>query len=248
MGSWLLKIKIQSALNIFLDYFSRRRCFICTKNIACIKNSFVCKSCEDTTFSSSLQLEIKKISYAPRFQSDQQAVKIFFSMPYKDNLRKLMKSFKYRCPLLYKFWGQTLAKSFLKTFRQEDSKDFFVTNLPSHAKRITKRGYCHTHLIAKEFAKQLELKFIPNLITRVKDTETLYDKSQEQREEILENAFEFNPKIKLQNKEQLNQKINIILVDDITTSGLTFIEASSVIKTHLNNSRLICLACTGRNL
>lgn len=246
MSWWYFLIKVQVVLDRVLDFISRRNCLACRQVYASRKNSCICLKCEKD-----LLFGIEKLSKKalPKDLGDND-FQIYFAVLYKDSAKKLMKKYKYKFPLLYRIWGQILAslsKNHIEDYYEAEEL-VLVTNIPSHANRVLRRGYCHTYLIAKEFANKLKLKFIPDLLIRKKDTQALFNKSLAEREKILCDAFEFNSKAKIKYQDLLNKKTKIILIDDISTSGRTFLEACKIIKGVLKNSKLIPLACTGNNL
>lgn len=90
-----------------------------------------------------------------------------------------------------------------------------------HEKR--KRGYNQTELLAEEIIK-LDKNFIdynPNLLRKTKETKRQTKLRKYEREENIRGAFEVLGNVK--NK-------NIILLDDVYTTGATLLEARKVLK------------------
>lgn len=100
-------------------------------------------------------------------------------------------------------------------------------------KKYNKRGYNQTELIAMELAKRLDIKFSNKNLIKIKETETQSSLSKEKRKENVKGAFEL-----IDNKE-LEGK-NIILFDDIYTTGSTADECINVLKKS-NPNRILTL-------
>lgn len=98
-----------------------------------------------------------------------------------------------------------------------------VIPVPLHLKKWQSRGYNQAHLIARQFAKQLELHYDENLIVRVKNNASQMGKTGVERRKNLKDAFALN--------KNLASDINhIIIVDDVVTTGTTASEISKLLK------------------
>ncbi|MDD2487574.1 MAG: hypothetical protein PHS92_04340 [Candidatus Gracilibacteria bacterium] len=150
---------------------------------------------------------------------------VFVCLEYDENLKKLLKSYKYD-------YNKKLNKSlseYLKNYggiflEEVKEKDIFVCGIPLNLINHLKRGYNQTYLLAEIFAKGSGLKFIKPLY------KTRYTKSQSKlsRDERLKNiigAFH----IKRGFKDNLASK-TIILVDDVISSGSTSNEVAKILK------------------
>ena len=98
-----------------------------------------------------------------------------------------------------------------------DEKDLnidFVTFVPSHKKTIKKRGYNQSKLLAEEIASLLNIPLIETLEKNVL-TKTQKNLDYTTRQENLRDSMRF-----LIDKNLIKDK-NILLVDDIVTTGAT---------------------------
>jgi len=82
-----------------------------------------------------------------------------------------------------------------------------------------------SEIIAKEVGKRFNLQTV-NLLIRVRDTSSQVKLDREKRRENIKNAFKLNPKLQISN---LKHK-NILLVDDVLTTGATVSEAGKILK------------------
>ena len=93
--------------------------------------------------------------------------------------------------------------------------------VPSHKQRVRARGYCQTTLIATRFSETIGLNFSNSLIARKKQTEFMNSLANlEERRKNIKNAFEIINPIHVQ---------DILIIDDILTSGSTLCEVARTI-------------------
>lgn len=97
-----------------------------------------------------------------------------------------------------------------------------VTSIPISKEKLKKRKFNQAELLAYEVAKNL---FIPykEILEREKDTEAQHSLGKKARSENLKDAFTVSKKTNLKNK-------NILIVDDIFTTGATIQETASILK------------------
>lgn len=100
-----------------------------------------------------------------------------------------------------------------------------VTFVPLGKKRLLERGYNQSELIAKNISKILNIKLIDDIIIRKKETKALSSlNSKRERINMIENAFEVN------SNYNLKDKMNLLIIDDVITTGSTLNEISKEIK------------------
>ena len=101
---------------------------------------------------------------------------------------------------------------------------FTVIPLPLHARRLRERGFNQSELIAGFFAKRLDLPLETEWLERAK-----HAKPQSETKNLAERKENIRGSFVVKNTTNVSGK-NIILVDDVTTSGATFYEAALVLK------------------
>ena len=106
-----------------------------------------------------------------------------------------------------------------------------VMPVPLHKERERERGFNQARLLAEEMCRRLSLKLLDNLLIRKKNTPPLYNLSYRERKEAIKGVFSFK-----KGKRQL-QGVNILLVDDIFTTGSTVNELGRflTLKTGVNH-------------
>ena len=104
-----------------------------------------------------------------------------------------------------------------------------ITFVPLGKNRFFERGYNQSELIAKTISKILNIKLIENMIIRKKETYPLSmikDKELNLPKKTIKGAFVINKNFKLEN----SKKINILIIDDVFTTGTTLNEISFEIR------------------
>jgi len=97
-----------------------------------------------------------------------------------------------------------------------------ATYVPLHEKRFKKRGYNQTELIFKDWLLSKNIS-AENLLIRTKATPHLYSYNPTERREILKGAFSLAEGVNVKGK-------NILIVDDIFTTGATAAGCAEVLK------------------
>jgi len=102
--------------------------------------------------------------------------------------------------------------------------DFIVVPIPLGAKRLRRRGFNQAALIAKIFAEHFSLTVEKEGFVRQKETKPQSEmKNFESRLENARGCFRVTAPEKFSGR-------NIILIDDVSTSGATFLEAADSLK------------------
>ena len=100
-----------------------------------------------------------------------------------------------------------------------------LTFVPLGKKRFLERGYNQSELIAHTISDILHVRLINNIIYRKKETKALSSlNSKEDRLNMIKNAFVVNEDFNSKNK------INLLIIDDVFTTGSTLNELSKEIK------------------
>ncbi|PIU99220.1 hypothetical protein COS59_00930 [Candidatus Wolfebacteria bacterium CG03_land_8_20_14_0_80_36_15] len=144
-------------------------------------------------------------------------------------LQNLIQSFKYKnlktlAPILTDLLIQFIRNSDLALpADRQRIRNFIVVPIPLYPRRERERGFNQAKLITKNLVEKLNLEFCDALV-RLKNT-----KSQAQARDTEERAKNVKDCFKIIHPELVKEK-NIILVDDVFTSGATINEAVKILK------------------
>jgi len=115
---------------------------------------------------------------------------------------------------------------YIRRFTQNPKKIFGIP-IPLHENKLKARGFNQAEILARRFCDLTTMPCHPQLLQRVKDTKAqMQTKSKKEREQNLSKAFTV-----LSNRSSNLQ--NVILFDDIYTTGTTIREAIATLS--LNN-------------
>ena len=186
------------------------QCSICNKASS---DFIVCKSCES-------EFVIRSDNYIKYLDK----IKIYAWGRYEGKLRQGIINLKNGKKRLGKYFGERITELWDQITNKEKTRGSIVIPVPSHRKRIKERGFCQTSLIAYEFAKLSGLHFSNSHIVRNKETKYMNALSNvDERRNNIKDAFEISSSIHLSNQ--------ILLIDDILTSGCTMSELAKTIHT-----------------
>lgn len=197
-------------------------CLICGK----LTEEILCKKCEKEIHK---ELNIKMENKAKK---DIYFEKHLYLFEYKDKVRNLILDYKFNDKsYLYKLFSKIIIKNekICGILKKYD----IIIPVPIHKKRKQKRGYNQSELITKEISKK-----IPNLIhenkaiQKIKNNTEQSSLSKEQRKQNVKDVYKILNKEKMQNK-------NIVLLDDIYTTGNTVNEISKILKQNGANKILV---------
>ena len=164
------------------------------------------------------------------------------------------------------------AEKFNPNLQSNSTLKFWISYVPMYETKLKSRTYNQAELIAQEFTKLLnqdlkkhkprylyqsseglaytsvsQYQFLPNLISRIKNTESLYDKSKQERLAILRGAFSVNALDETCSIDSQEENI-LIVIDDISTTGATAMEIYRSLNLKQNPwKEIIFLTVTGRN-
>jgi ComF family protein len=111
----------------------------------------------------------------------------------------------------------------------------YVVPVPLHISKKRERGYNQSDLICDGVSDVLKIESLKKCLKRKRFTRSQTKLTREERQSNVKDAFEVRKKY----KEIIRDK-NIILVDDVITTGSTILECARVLKENDCRSILIC--------
>lgn len=91
-----------------------------------------------------------------------------------------------------------------------------IVPVPLHWTRMVRRRYNQSALLAKALSKQMQVGWCPDLLKRVRSTQSLDGLGRSERYALLQDAIIVNPK----RQTQIIGR-DVLIVDDVLTSGAT---------------------------
>lgn len=140
---------------------------------------------------------------------------------YKEPISDLICLFKYKEKIrLSNFFGQKMIE-FIKNYALLNNIDIIVP-IPLHKRRLREREFNQAEILAQIISKEYNLELKSKALTRVhmKNVQSKLDRSE--RFKNIQGAFKIEQDI-FENK-------NILLIDDVFTTGATLSEAALVLK------------------
>ena len=158
---------------------------------------------------------------------------------YSDSLKNSLKRFKFgNRPSFYRAFGKLLAMKVQNTI-QIDKIDLIIP-VPLHRSKKKERGYNQAELIAECAAKLLGLPLAAKILIKPSESKSQSVLSRNDRLLNVEGLF------KVVNREAVHRK-NILLIDDIVTTGSTINQCSKALK-QAGASRIVAgVIATTRN-
>lgn len=153
---------------------------------------------------------------------DKKYEKLLYLFRYESLVRKLILRYKFsNKAYLNHFFANRIAENEenRKLLKQYD----MIIPVPMHKKKMQKRGYNQTELVANELEKSLRIPARKDILSKVVNTTTQSKLGGKARQSNIQHAFFIQNDIEVEDKK-------IILLDDIYTTGATSEECSRVLK------------------
>lgn len=135
------------------------------------------------------------------------------------NMVPVIHKFKYA---RHKFLAQPLSYLLYDTLLIQDWKIDIICYVPLFLKRERERGYNQSRELAKHLSSLTQLPIFDDIV-RLRDTPTQTQLTRRQRQENVKDCFKVNNRSKLKG-------LNILLIDDVYTTGSTSNEISKELK------------------
>ncbi len=195
-------------------------CAICGK----LNSKKCCKDCEKR-INSQLNLNIEnKAGYY--FE------KHMYLFKYKNEIRNLILDYKFRDKsYLYELFAKIITKN-EKICGILEKYDIIIP-VPIHKKRKKQRGYNQSELVARQISKSIaNLQLENKAFIKIKNNKPQSTLNKKQRKQNVKNVYKLENKGKIENK-------NIVLFDDIYTTGNTANEIAKILKQNGANKILV---------
>ena len=214
-----------------LDLLFPIRCLACGAE----NPKFICANCSETLeiLPAQFCIACHKMSIGglthPRCQTAFGADGLISIYDYHDKkiANLLIKGKYFFLPQIYEELGILIAEKIKAEFPHLLNLKSEISNLqlcpiPLHWMRQNWRGFNQANILCNKLGAELNLE-LNDVLVRKKFTKTQKDLKKAERVKNVEQAFGLKPGVEVRGK-------NFILVDDVTTTGLTLQEAAKVLK------------------
>lgn len=208
-----------------LDFFFPKRCLGCGR-----VGAYICEVCEERI--PFLEDQYCAICQKPsvggfthyRCQGLYKPDRLLSLLKYQYLGRKLVTALKYeKVTELRTIIGQQVV-NFLDESGVSLGESTVVSFVPAHPLKFLERGFNQSELIAREISRAKGLKLLP-VLEKVLETPSQTTLSKKERKENIEGSFAVNSKF----SEEVAGH-DILLFDDVFTTGSTLLECSKVLK------------------
>ena len=140
---------------------------------------------------------------------------------YAGVLKRLIHDMKFRRQQKYGIYLRWLLQQYAS--EHECVSGALVIPVPLHKERLQERGYNQTEAIFKNWTRGKNMEWMPELLLRTRYTIPQWELTLAERKGNMKNAFMIVWPERIENR-------NIILVDDIITTGITLDECAKVLR------------------
>lgn len=205
-------------LKHILDFIFPPRCLICGMNS---KEVFCSKCLNNVSFLENITSKIKPALYSAAI--------------YEGVIRKALNLFKFKGKIKLK---DSLANLMIKCAEKNKivarNRVNLIIPVPVHKNVFKKRGYNQSGLLAEKIADFYKIKINPRLLLKIKHTPEQNKLDKKDRLINLKGAFAINE------KENIEES-NVLLIDDVYTTGTTAKECIKTLKRNKNIKDIIIL-------
>lgn len=213
-------------LNILADIFYPKYCFGCRR-----AGAYLCKFCinQIPTIAQNFCIVCNQNSLEGWTHSncltDTSADRLLSALSYHNQLVSdmIITGKYYFIPETFAILGAISTQYLLNNHFLEEFSEFVVCSIPLHNKRLKWRGFNQSEIAGKVIARGLQIPY-RNLLVRTKQTQTQKNLNATSRKINMQNAFSATAIY----ERRMPKKV--ILLDDVTTTGQTFSEATRILK------------------
>ncbi|MEG0771859.1 ComF family protein [Clostridium sp.] len=191
-----------------LIYCGMEKCIICDAEV---EEDYICPSCNSS-------MKISYLSY--NLKQNDEEYKCFSLGYYSYSIKKLVLALKYK----KNFSAGLVIAKYLSDFLKNEFKDEFdiLTFVPSSKESLQKRGFNQCEVVCKNISKDINRKCI-SLLKKVKFSRDQIGLTTNERWDNIKDSFSC-----------INSKLvegkNILLIDDVVTTGATAFYCASTLK------------------
>ncbi len=230
--------------NFILEIIFPAKCFGCFSYTS--KKYFLCDQCLEKVFFSNFFIcpichkKVDLLKNTSCFHKDLYFKKILCPLDYKDEtIKNLILKFKYQKFLNTSvFFEQILYKALLPYNHLLNNSDYLIVPVPLYFLKERQRGFNQSVILAEIVSRILNISICHALIRCKNNPPQAQISNQEKRLANAKDIFQINTL-----KKSFVKNKNIILIDDVFTTGATLNECAKILKeNHTKSIVAVCLA------
>lgn len=201
-----------------LVYCGDEKCILCREEL--YKDKIICTTCKSN-------IKICKDSFNIKVYNKQ--CRCYSSAYYSGSMMELILKLKYKNSFRA---GEVIAEYMKDTIFSNRIEFDIITYVPMTKKSIKKRGYNQSEYLARLLGKYVD-KPVVSCLDKIKDTKDQIGLSKMNRWGNIQGSFKINNEHSIENK-------NILIIDDVLTTGATaFYCCSELIKAKVGEINIL---------
>ncbi len=219
-----------------VDLVYPRVCEVCKQNLRNITSidKLVCAQCWSKIkrnvppFCSSCGRHLDKKNISKNICPSCARAKLHFDRAfspcmYEGAMRELIHNFKYKNKEHLGGVLSRLLTEFIKEYSLPMKYMDIIVPIPLHAAKMREREFNQAHTLGSFIAEEFNIHLSPDVLCRHRNTRTQAELEPRHKLDNVKNCFSVNNKMSVKNK-------NILLIDDVLTTGATSSEAARSLK------------------
>ncbi|MCM1404502.1 MAG: ComF family protein [Prevotella sp.] len=192
-----------------MNWFPNFTCMACGGEIQTSTNTYLCPRCMDNL---PVVAETQTTHFSPFY--------------YAEPIRSMILKLKYSSNgFIAKALAPYLAAVYLKRIQPTCDQPPIIVPVPLYRSRLRERGYNQSLVLAQELASYINLPVVDNVLLRSRKTIIQKHMDMATRAANMHGAFAIDP-----TQVARIQKQNILLLDDVYTTGATTSECAAVLR------------------
>ena len=210
----LLGKNFKKYLNYSLNLIYPLKCLICQKDMEPTLPAGLCSDCFN---------KIQKYSSSPKILPEHKYYfkQIWAACPYEGVIKEAIHLLKYKGKLILVNQLSSVMIAYAKENLPLADIDFLIP-VPLHRSRLKEREFNQSEILASKLANYFFLSLLNNVLIRIRPTPPQTNLSKEERFNSLKGAFALKKKGLIKGK-------NILLIDDVFTTGATANQCAKVL-------------------
>jgi len=206
-------------------------CFLCRKTLVFAPNSCLCSFCQENLQWNTPPFCVKcsrHVKSSINLCANCRSGRIHFDFAYaalqfNEPLKALLHQYKYQRATALRILFADRMLRFIQEHQLDMARFDLIIPVPLHPAALRMRGFNQSLLLAKEIARHFSIPYSAKALLKIRPTRSQSELKRKERWTNLTGAFTINHSVRLKGK-------NVLLVDDLLTTGATASAAAKALK------------------